>query len=207
VRGFVGAAVAGLVRRAPLSGPPLPLDCAAALRALPLLLCAGAGGPGVVAVRRHARLSRSPLPVVTATVAAVANVRRSPTGGVCCRFQSQRLLVLELLSACPTAAALHGSWWPWLVLCAGAPRAGTAWPYAAECAAAAVLPGEAPWTAFQTVRAVSPPRPTAIGKTSSPAQPVMPRTSDITFAAGATARPTVLPGVKLALAVASMSRC
>src|ERR1019366_6516973 len=42
------------------------------------------------------------------------------------------------------------------------------------------LPGrpETSPTAFQTVRAESPPRPTAIGKTSSPAQPVMPRTSN-----------------------------
>jgi hypothetical protein len=120
----------------------------------------------------------------------------------------------------------------WLVLCAGAsgrrgpctgrggrgagcrrvPRAGN--PFALVLRSArprrrspARLPGrpETSPTAFQTVRAVSPPRPTAIGKTSSPAQPVMPRTSNITFAAGATARPTTLPGAKLALAVASMS--
>jgi len=95
----------------------------------------------------------------------------------------------------------------WLVLCAGAsgrrgpctgrggrgagcrrvPRAGN--PFALVLRSArprrrspARLPGrpETSPTAFQTVRAVSPPRPTAIGKTSSPAQPVMPRTSNIT---------------------------
>src|ERR1039458_5685701 len=77
------AFVAGLVRRARLcwcrccrSGPPcaalraavcrfgkplLPLDCAAALRVPPLLLCAGAGGPGAAERRR-----RSWCPVISA---------------------------------------------------------------------------------------------------------------------------------------------
>jgi len=97
-------------------GAPSCWQCGPAVAIVVGPLCAGAGGPGVVAVRRRARLLRSPLPVVAATVAAVANVRRSPTGGVCCRFQDQRLLVLELLPACPTARRP-----PWeLVAVAGA---------------------------------------------------------------------------------------
>ena len=111
-------------------------------------LCAGAGGPGVVA----------------ATVAAVANVRRSPTGGVCCRFQSQRLLVLELLPACPTAAALRGSWWPWLVLCAGArTRAGTAWPLLPSALPPLPSPARLPGGLSERPP-VSQPRQTASGK-------------------------------------------
>src|ERR1035437_7351842 len=147
--------------------------------------------------------------VAGCTVGALPELFVQPGGGRLSQSFGHRVIACPHRAAASGVRFGANDRASWLVLCAGAsgrrgpctgqggrgagcrraPRAGN--PFALVLRSArprrrslARLPGrrDASPTAFQAVRAVSPPRPTAIGKTSSPAQPVMPRTSNITGA-------------------------